>query len=30
MQRTTFGKTGLQVTALGFGAAEVGFLKTDQ
>src|SRR5688572_11046956 len=30
MKRTTFGRTGLQVSPLGYGAAEVGYLKTDQ
>lgn len=30
MQKTTFGKTGLQVTPLGFGGAPIGFLKTDR
>lgn len=30
MKRHTFGNTGLEVSPLGFGAAPVGFLKTDQ
>lgn len=30
MEKRTFGKTGFEVTALGFGAGPVGFLATDQ
>jgi aryl-alcohol dehydrogenase-like predicted oxidoreductase len=30
MRKTTFGKTGLQVSPLGFGGAPIGFLKTDR
>ncbi|MBT5192024.1 MAG: aldo/keto reductase, partial [Rhodospirillaceae bacterium] len=30
MQRRSFGKTGLEVSILGFGGAPVGFLETEQ
>jgi aryl-alcohol dehydrogenase-like predicted oxidoreductase len=30
MKKTPFGKTGIQVTALGFGGAEVGYLQIDK
>jgi aryl-alcohol dehydrogenase-like predicted oxidoreductase len=30
MKKHTFGKTGFEVTSLGFGGAPVGYLKTDQ
>jgi len=30
MRKTPFGRTGLSVAPLGFGAAPIGFLKTDQ
>ena len=30
MERRTFGKTGLQISPLGFGGAPVGFLETEQ
>ena len=30
MKKVTFGKTGLEVSVLGFGGAPIGFLKTEQ
>jgi aryl-alcohol dehydrogenase-like predicted oxidoreductase len=30
MHKTTFGKTGFQVSKLGFGSAPIGYLKTEQ
>ena len=30
MERRTLGKTGLQISPLGFGGAPVGFLETEQ
>src|SRR5215210_2916911 len=30
MKQSTFGKTGFSVSALGFGAAPIGFLETEQ
>ena len=30
MRNSAFGRTGLSVAPLGFGAAPIGFLKTDQ
>jgi|GEM_PF-4924805 len=29
MEKRTLGRTGMQVTALGYGGAEIGFQKAD-